>query len=330
MPGITYKDSGVDIDKEDKAISALKKTIRYARKGFGAPLKSEFTGLVDFGDYALTLCTDGVGTKLLVAHEMGRFDTIGIDCIAMNVNDTICQGAEPIAFVDYLALERADPELTAEIGKGLHKGAELSDITIIGGETATLGDLIKGFDLAGTVLGYVKKENIIDGSDLEIGDCIIGVPSSGVHSNGYTLVRKIIERSEHDYTDELDVGILGDVLLEPTKIYTREVLSASKRYRLKGMAHITGGGLRNIKRINPGFGYEIDDPIEPQPIFKFIQEEGRVTDTEMYQTFNMGMGFCIISSMSDAEDTAKMVDGKIVGKVVSERGVRLKPKGLTY
>ncbi len=330
MPGMTYKDSGVDIDREEKAISALKKNILHARKGFGAPLKNEFTGLVDFGEYALTLCTDGVGTKLLIAKEMEQFDTVGIDCVAMNVNDTICPGAEPIAFVDYLALEQPDPELTAEIGKGLNKGAELSDMTIIGGETATLGDLINGFDLAGTVLGYVKKENIIDGDELEVGDTMIGLPSSGVHSNGYTLVRKVVGSSGYDYRDELDFGVLGDVLLEPTRIYTKEILSALKKHHIKGMAHITGGGLRNITRINPELGYSIEEPLEPQPVYEFLQDEGGINDHEMYQTFNMGMGFSIITSVEEAEDTAEMLGGKIIGKVVSKKGVRLKSKKLVY
>lgn len=327
---MTYKDSGVDIDGEETAISALKKNITYARKGIGSPLSSEFTGLVDFGEYALTLCTDGVGTKLLVAQEMARFDTIGIDCIAMNVNDTICQGAEPVAFVDYLALERPDPGLTAEIGKGLQRGAELSDITIIGGETATLGDLIKGFDLAGTVLGYVRKEDIIDGSKLEKGDSIIGLPSSGVHSNGYTLVRKLVESSGYHYHDELDFGVLGEVLLEPTRIYTRDILRSIRKHDIKGMAHITGGGLRNIKRINRDLGYLIDEPVEPQPIFGFLQHHGDISDREMYQTFNMGMGFCVVVSRDEGEDVAQTLGGKVIGKVVGEKGVHLPSKGLVY
>ena len=330
MPGMTYKEAGVDIDMEEEAISALKDTLKFVRKGFGEPLKSEFTGLVDFGDFALSLCTDGVGTKLLIADEMKKWDTIGIDCIAMNVNDTICQGAEPIAFVDYLAVERPDPILMEEIGKGLRTGAELANITIIGGETATLGDIVKGFDLAGTALGYVKKEDIIDGKDVAPGDRIIGLPSSGVHSNGYTLVRNIVKGSGYGYEDELDFGVLGEVLLEPTTIYVRGVVSALKKFDIKGMANITGGGLRNIKRINNEYGYVIDDPLEPQPIFDFLQKNGKVSDPEMYQTFNMGMGFCLIVSQENAEDLADLMEGKVVGKVVAEKGVRLPNKDLFF
>lgn len=192
MGGTSYKEAGVDIEKEEEAISALADKVLFAREGKGAPLGSEFAGMVDFGKFALTLCTDGVGTKLLVADKMERWDTIGIDCVAMNVNDAICQGAEPIAFVDYLAMEKTDPELTEEVGKGLEKGARLSNMTIIGGETATLGDIIKGFDIAGTALGYVKKEDIVTGESIGVGDSIIGFPSSGIHSNGLTLARKIV------------------------------------------------------------------------------------------------------------------------------------------
>ncbi len=330
MNGLTYKDAGVDIEEEEKAIDALRKTVLFARRGFGAPLKSEFTGLVDFGDYALSLCTDGVGTKLLVADEMERWDTAGIDCIAMNVNDAICQGAEPIAFVDYLAVEEPDPKLTRELGKGLQKGAEMSNMTIIGGETATLGDIVKGFDIAGTALGFVKKEDIIDGSDVEAGDKIIGLPSSGIHSNGFTLARKIIDESDHDYHEKMDFGIIGEVMLEPTKIYVKEMMEVLKEHDVKGMANITGGGLKNINRINDRFHYEITEPLRPQPIFDFLQEEGGVSDEEMYKTFNMGMGFCLVVSSEDAEEISISTGGKIVGEVKEGKGVTHVPKDLKY
>lgn len=330
MEGLSYKDAGVDIDKEEEAITALKDIVSFARKGFGAPLKSDFTGLVDFGEYALTLCTDGVGTKLLVADEMKKWDTVGIDCIAMNVNDTICHGAEPLAFVDYLAVDEPNPELMKEIAKGLEKGAELSNMTLIGGETATLGDIVKGFDLAGTALGFIKKKDIIDGSEVKEGDKIIGLPSSGVHSNGFTLARKVVEISGYDYPDELDFGVLGEALLEPTKIYVKTVLEAVKKFQIKGMANITGGGLRNIKRINGDHGYFLDDPLKPQPIFDFLQKEGNISDREMYQTFNMGMGYCMVVSEEEAEDAADFCGGKIVGSVVGGEGVKLLDRDLVY
>ncbi len=330
MTPLSYKEAGVDIEKEDEAIESLKDTVLFAREGIGAPLKSEFTGFIDFGDYALSLCTDGVGTKLIVADKMKKWDTIGIDCIAMNVNDAICHGAEPIAFVDYLAMEDPDPKLTEEIGKGLQKGAEMSNMTIIGGETATLGEIVKGFDLAGTALGFVKKEDIIDGDDVEKGDKIVGLTSSGIHSNGFTLARKVVEKCPYPYHDKLDFGVLGEVMLEPTKIYVKPIMDLIKNYQVKGMANITGGGLKNIPRINKEYKYVIEDPIEPLPIFNFLQEEGEVSDKEMYKTFNMGMGFTVIVDSEVAEDVAEEVDGKIVGTVEKGEGVIHEPKGLKY
>ncbi len=330
MSGLTYKEAGVDIEEEEEAITALKDAVLFAREGKGAPLKSEFTGLVDFGEFALSLCTDGVGTKLLVANKMEKWDTIGIDCIAMNVNDTICHGAEPLAFVDYLALEEPDPELTEEIGKGLQRGAELSNMTIIGGETATLGDIITDFDIAGTALGFVKKEDIIDGSEVEEGDKIIGLPSSGIHSNGLTLARKIVDESYHSYHDELDFGTIGEELLRPTEIYTKVVLEAVRRFHIKGLANITGGGLKNVQRVNTDYQYVINDPLEPQPIFEFLQEEGGVTEKEMYRTFNMGMGFCLVTSPEDAVEIADRINGKVVGEVEKGSGVRLEEKGIKF
>ncbi len=330
MKGFTYKDAGVDIDAEEEAIYSIRDTLTFARKGLGAPLKGEFTGLIDFGDHALTLCTDGVGTKLLIADIMEKWDTVGIDCIAMNVNDTICQGAEPIAFVDYLAIDEPDAHLMRELGKGLNRGAELSNISIVGGETATLGEIVKGFDIAGTCLGMVKKEDMIHGDRVEVGDSIIGLPSSGIHSNGFTLARKIIEESHHDYHDSLEFGVIGRTMLEPTEIYVKTVLKALKEYDIKGMANITGGGLRNLKRIKTSVGYEIDDPISPQPIFAFLQKEGNVDDEEMYQTFNMGMGFAMVTSKGEAEDVAQTTGGKVVGRVTKGSGVVQVPKKLKY
>ncbi len=330
MKGLTYKDAGVDIDAEENGISAIKESLRFTRKGLGEAMKGEFTGLIDFGEYALTLCTDGVGTKLLIADIMEKWDTVGIDCIAMNVNDTICQGAEPIAFVDYLAVERPDAKLMKELGKGLNKGAELANISIVGGETATLGEIVKGFDIAGTALGYVKKQDIIDGKDVVVGDKIIGLPSSGIHSNGFTLVRNIIESAGYDYHQEWEHGVIGDTLLEPTRIYVKTVVDLVNNYHIKGMANITGGGLRNLKRINPSYGYKIDEPLPVNPIFDFLQEMGKVKTKEMYQTFNMGMGFALIVSQDVAKEVAERAGGKVVGEVIKEPCAFLETKDIRF
>lgn len=192
---MTYAEAGVNISKENSAIKRLTKHLMFKRTGFGAPLIDigHYAGLIDLGDFALAMTTDGVGSKVLIASAIGKWDTIGIDCIAMNVNDLLAVGAEPMAFVDYLAMEKINEDVMEQIGMGLQKGAEIANVSIIGGETATLPDIIRGFDLAGTCIGWVQKDKIITGKDIQIGDVILGLPSSGIHSNGLTLARKIIE-----------------------------------------------------------------------------------------------------------------------------------------
>ncbi len=318
---LTYAKAGVDIDKENKAISALAKQLIYKRKGLGAPLTDvgHYAGLIDFGEYALALTTDGVGSKVLIANEMKRWNTVGIDCIAMNVNDLLAMGIEPLAFVDYIAIHEPNEEIMRQIGVGLAKGAEISRITIVGGETATLPDIINGFDLAGTCLGMVRKDRIITGECIEIGDAIIGLPSNGVHSNGYSLVRRIIKESGYSYRDTFPYNkktTIGDELLIPTRIYM-EILDAAGKYDIHGLAHITGSGLMKLHRITK-YGFDITDPIKPQPIFRFLQEEGGVENAEMYKTFNMGMGFVVVLPKNEADDASKMLGGKIVGEIVDE------------
>ncbi len=318
---LTYAKAGVDIQRENSAIAALARQLTYKRKGLGAPLTDvgHYAGLIDFGEYALALTTDGVGSKVLIANEMKKWNTIGIDCIAMNVNDLLAMGIEPLAFVDYIAINRPDEELMRQIGEGLAKGAEISRMTIVGGETATLPDIVRGFDLAGTCLGMVKKNRIITGERIEIGDAIIGLQSTGVHSNGYSLARRIIKDAGYSYTNPFpyDTGTtIGDELLTPTKIYM-EILDAAARFDIHGLAHITGSGLMKLHRITK-YGFDITDPLEPQPIFKFLQEEGGVEDVEMYKTFNMGMGFVVVLPKSEAQEASGMMGGEIVGEIIDE------------
>ena len=320
---LTYAKSGVDIIKENKAISALAKQLTFKRKGLGAPLSDvgHYAGLIDFGEYALALATDGVGSKILIANEMKRWNTIGIDCFAMNVNDLLAMGIEPIAFVDYIAIDESDDDLMKQIGEGLAKGAEISKSSIVGGETATLPDIVNGFDLAGTSLGMVKKDRIITGERIEVGDAIIGIPSSGVHSNGYTLVRRIIKDAGYSYHDPFPYNkdtTIGDELLIPTVIYMG-ILDAVEKFDIHGLAHITGSGLLKLHRVTE-YGFDFSDPIEPHPIFRFLQEEGGVEDLEMYKTFNMGMGFVVVLPQSEAQDAAKLLGGKIVGEII-ENGI---------
>jgi len=313
----TYADSGVDIRAEERAISAMKRVMTGRRKGIGAPITDigHYAGLIDMGEYALAMTTDGVGSKVLIASAMRKWDTVGIDCMAMNVNDLLAIGAEPLAFVDYLALERVDPEMTAQIAVGLERGAKIANVSIVGGETASLPEIIRGFDLAGTAIGMIKKEDVITGERIEKGDVVVGLPSSGLHSNGFSLARKIIAESSYTYFDRMPGSekTIGELLLEPTRIYM-EALAVIQKANVHGMAHITGSGLLKLHRIS-GFGFEIDDPIEPQPIFRFLQEEGGVAEDEMYRTFNMGMGWVFVLSEDEVDTVLKMTDGKLVGEI---------------
>ncbi len=328
-----YSEAGVDFEKEGRTIGGIVSALKFRREGNGAPvdLPGGFSGIIDFGDVYLAMATDGVGSKMLIAEKMNKLDTVGIDCIAMNVNDLICIGAEPLAFVDYFAVEKHDEGIAKEIGIGLNRGAELSNISIIGGETATLPDMIKGYDLAGTALGYVKKEKVITGEKIEPGDVIMGLPSSGPHSNGYTLIRKVIEEAGLSYEDYFNGRKLGEVLLEPTRIYVRDVVALLKEgVEIHGMAHITGGGLRNLLRLKKGVGFVIEDPLEPQEIFGALQDWGKISDEEMYQTFNMGMGMALIVPEEEVERVLRIEGAKLVGKVTEDSGVEVPSLGLRY
>jgi phosphoribosylformylglycinamidine cyclo-ligase len=274
------------------------------RKGkSGRPLLpiGHYGGVVDIGrGNALTLHTDGVGTKVLVAQKMRVFDTVGIDCIAMTVNDLICLGSEPIAILDYIALQRENELLVEEITKGLVEGARRAEVAIVGGETAILGDVIRGvggngFDLASMGVGLVRSASIIDGTAIEDGDSILGVASSGLHSNGYTLARKALKtRSLDEKVDDLG-STLGEALLTPTSIYVRPALDAIRRTDVHGIAHVTGGAFTKLTRLTGKrrLAFHIDLP-PPPPIFAFLMGEAGIAPREMYRTFNMGVGLCLI------------------------------------
>jgi phosphoribosylformylglycinamidine cyclo-ligase len=250
----------------------------------------------------IALSTDGVGTKLVIAERLGRWDTVGIDCVAMNVNDVICVGAEPLAMVDYLAVDRADSEIAGAIGQGLARGAELAGIEIAGGELAQLGEIINGLDLAGACFGVVALDSLVTGASIEPGDAVIGLPSSGLHSNGYTLARSAL--AEIPFDDDRLGRPLGEVLLEPTEIYVKPIVELLRsELDVRGLAHITSGGLRNLLRLEAGVGYEVDNPLPVPPIFTLIQELGDVSGEEMHEVFNMGCGFCVVVATAD-EDAA--------------------------
>ncbi|MGD1059906.1 MAG: phosphoribosylformylglycinamidine cyclo-ligase [Methanomassiliicoccales archaeon] len=333
---MTYAKAGVDIDAKSLAIDALVGRLKYRRRGRGRDMKvrGQFTSLIDFGDVALTLCTDGVGTKLLVAKALGKWDTVGIDCMAMNVNDTICVGAEPFAFVDYIALDKPDPVVTEQIGIGLDEGSRLANVDLVGGEIAVLPEMVKGLDLSGTCLGFVGKKKYVDGSKIKVGDAIIGLPSSGIHSNGLSLARKVLKANKIDFHERIPrLGkSVGMELLRPTTIYVRPIVKMLKKCEVTGMVDVTGGGLRNFVRLKEGVKFEIDEPLPPQPIFEILQELGGLELKEMYQTFNMGMGFGIVCCESEAKLVVKALGGgaRVVGHVTKGEGVSCKPLGISY
>ncbi|HVC06244.1 MAG TPA: phosphoribosylformylglycinamidine cyclo-ligase [Solirubrobacterales bacterium] len=301
-----YAKAGVDQTAADSAVAAIVAAlgaIRLDRPSRQVPLAGHYASVIRLDERTgIALSTDGIGTKLLLAEQLGRFDTIGIDCVAMNVNDVICVGAEPLAMLDYIAIERADAELCGQIGIGLARGAELAGIEIPGGELAQLGGLVHGFDLAGACFGTVELEAIVDGSAVQRGDPVIGLPSSGLHSNGYTLARAALEGIPLE--DDRLGRPLGAVLLEPTEIYVRPVLEVLRSaVEVRGLAHITSGGLGNLNRLAADVGYEIDDPLAVPAIFELIQERGAVGDEEMREVFNLGCGFCVVVA-AGGEDAA--------------------------
>ena len=331
--GITYKDSGVDIRKIKQSQKSIGNLISATHK-----LQKKIKTMSGFGHYAgivempngklLATHTDGVGTKVIIAQMMKKFDTVGIDCIAMNVNDIICTGATPISFVDYIAANKNDEVKFRQIVKGLVTGAKKAQVPIVGGETAILPDLISGknfsFDLAGTVVGMLDKQDLILGDRISSDDIIIGVKSSGLHSNGYSLARRAL-LSKYSIREKIKgVGVLGEALLAPTEIYVKPVLDIIKECDIHGLAHITGGSFTKLLRLK-NTGYMIDNLPEPPPIFQLIENQD-VEKEEMYKTFNMGIGFCLIASEDEEEIINEIfkkhgLSSRQIGKIIDKKGV---------
>ncbi len=304
-----YSRAGVDQDLADLAVNALVRALKPTSPGFKSRQvlgSGHFANVMRLDSrLGIALSADGVGTKILIAEELKRYDTIGIDCIAMNVNDVLCVGAEPIAMLDYLAVNAADPLREEQIGIGLRKGAELADIEIPGGELAQLGEVVNGFDLAGACFGSVPLDSILTGTEIQVGDSVIGLPSTGLHANGYTLARRALKGIPLDEDPEGRFGeSLGDVLMRPTEIYVKPVLELLRSgIAVRGLAHITSLGFENLLRLEAPVSYEIDDPLPVPPIFHLIQERGSVSNEEMRQVFNLGCGFCCVVA-HDAEGEA--------------------------
>lgn len=312
-----YAASGVDSSKAESGLARLR---TWVEKTF--PLNPTSRPVLPLGYFAniiqidglptgIAISTDGVGTKLLVAEMMEKYDTVGIDCIAMNVNDLLCVGATPVSFVDYVAVETLKPAMLEEVAKGLFRGAELARVSISGGEIAQLQEMVRGlhpgsgFDLAGTAIGTVPLDRVIIGRDVQPGDAVIGLASSGIHSNGLTLARRILftesQLTIESYLHECGRTV-GEELLEPTRIYVPEVTAMfAADLQLKALMHVTGDGFFNFARTATPIGFRIHTLPPTPPIFAVLQEVGKVSDAEMYQVFNMGIGFCVVVAESDAE-----------------------------
>jgi phosphoribosylformylglycinamidine cyclo-ligase len=333
-----YAAAGVDTDEADRAVVAIVDQLKGAKPDGGTrvvPLPGHFAAVLKIAPgLGLAIATDGVGSKLVVAEQLDRISTVGIDCVAMNVNDLVCVGAEPIAMVDYIAVEQSDPVRLGQIAEGIAEGARQANIEVPGGEVAVLPELIKGhpspggFDLCGAAVGTVALKDIITGDDIAPGDALVGIPSSGLHSNGYTLARQAVSSlSLQDTPEELGGATVADALLEPTVIYVRAALELinSDEVEVRGLAHITGGGVANLLRLGKGVGYSIDTPLPVPGIFPLIQRLGGVSEREMWEVFNMGCGFVAIVPPEHAEKAAEILaahhaGAAVIGSVTATEG----------
>ncbi|MGH7114210.1 MAG: phosphoribosylformylglycinamidine cyclo-ligase, partial [Stellaceae bacterium] len=298
-----------------------------------------FANVIDIGGVGLALCTDGVGSKSVVADMMRKYDTIGIDCVAMNVNDLICVGARPLSMVDYIAVGEADADMLGAIAVGLAEGARQAGISISGGEIAQLKDVVRGFDLVGMAVGLVPLDRIIIGRDLMPGDVVIGIESSGIHSNGLTLARRVLLEEAGLGIDQIlpELGVpLGEELLRPTLIYVPEILAIIDAVpSVKALINITGDGLLNLARVAAMGGFEIDNLPPAPPIFGLIQRYGVVEDREMFEVFNMGVGFCVLAAERDAGAILEILArrgrrAQVIGRIIDDdaKHVHLPHKGL--
>ncbi|MBL8395634.1 MAG: phosphoribosylformylglycinamidine cyclo-ligase [Candidatus Accumulibacter sp.] len=312
---LSYRAAGVDIDAGDQLVERIKPLARKTMRpgvlggigGFGALFEVPRS----YREPVLVSGTDGVGTKLKLAFELQRHDTIGIDLVAMSVNDILVQGAEPLFFLDYFACGKLDVETAADVVKGIARGCELAGCALIGGETAEMPGMYPAgeYDLAGFAVGVVEKSAIIDGSTIIPGDVVIGLPSAGAHSNGYSLVRKIIARAQPDLTEVFDGGCsLAEVILAPTRIYVKPLLALLRALPVKGMAHITGGGLTgNVPRIlPPQVKAEIVEAAWQRPkLFDWLQHAGSIADSEMHRVFNCGIGMVVVVAREDVQQAVQ-------------------------
>lgn len=340
-----YTDAGVDTQEAAAGLENIASRIvqTWPAEGLGKVELDlgKFANVVNMGDgVGLAVCTDGVGSKSIIAQMMDCYDTIGIDCVAMNVNDMICVGAKPISLVDYIAVEQVDAQMLDQIAKGLCDGAKSAGISISGGETAQLKDIVNGFDLVGTAVGRVDLDKILVGQDIKEGDAVIGIRSNGIHCNGLTLARraffKLNKFGIDEYIEDFSRTV-GEELLRPTDIYVKEMLEILEKVSgVKALINITSDGLGNLMRVaSSDVGFVIDQLPEPHPVFPMIQKLAKVSDKEMFDIFNMGVGFCVVVDDSDVEGVLSILkshnrDAQRIGYAVadSDRKVFLSQKDL--
>lgn len=331
-----YKAAGVDVGAAEAGLRNIVSRITATwppglpQGGFGAvqlPI-GYFANVIDIGGgVGLALCTDGVGSKAIVAQMMGKYDTVGIDCVAMNVNDLLCVGARPLSLVDYIAIDKADAGVLDGIAIGLTDGARQSGVSITGGEISQLPDMVKGFDLVAAAVGMVPLDRILVGRDIAPGDAVIGIASNGVHSNGFTLVRRVFFEKAGVAVDHVypELGVsLGEELLRPTYIYVPEILEVIERIAsVKALVHVTGDGLLNLPRVAADVGFVLDNLPPPPPIFGLIERVGGVARAEMFEVFNMGIGFCAVVAEADAAATLAILarhgrQAQVIGHAVAD------------
>ncbi|WP_282926444.1 phosphoribosylformylglycinamidine cyclo-ligase [Helcococcus kunzii] len=329
-----YQESGVSLEKGYESVERIKKHVeRTKNKGMMSMIGS-FGGAFDLSAYGfknpvLVSGTDGVGTKLKLAFEMDKHDTIGIDVVAMCVNDVLAQGAIPLFFLDYLAVGQNNPAQIEQIVKGVSDGCVQADMALVGGETAEMPGFYKvgEYDIAGFCVGAQEKELLVNSENTQSGQVVIGVPSSGFHSNGFSLVRKVISDNNIDLSEKFEDTTVGEKLLTPTRIYAKEILSILDKVKVAGIAHITGGGFyENLPRcLKSGLGMTIrKDSYEIPSIFKYIQEKGQIDEDEMYQVFNMGVGLAIVVNEEDAQKVMDLIeDSFILGEVTDKEGIEI-------
>lgn len=333
---ITYKAAGVDVTKIKKSQASIGRIIASTHSGMVKSGFGHYAGLVGIhGGKYLATHTDGVGTKVLIANLLKKYDTVGIDCVAMNVNDIICIGATPVSFVDYIAANQNNESIFVEIARGLAAGAKKAGVPIVGGETAIMPDLFEAkkfaFDLAGMVAGLVDKNKVILGNRIKKGDSIIGIASTGIHSNGYSLARKVLLKKYSIKDSVKGIGKIGQAMLTPTEIYVKPVLDIISKCDVHGLANITGGAFTKLLRLKKT-GFVLDSMPEPPKIMQLIEDLG-VSNDEMYKTFNMGIGFCVIAPKTEAQKIISIckkhrLRSYVIGRITDTSGVYIGNKRL--